>query len=72
MDDQKIRLWIIFYLACLVAVLWATFLLIQGSMLWVSLTLVVIVIGFNVILLVIEAWSRRMGKNNPESPDTQG
>lgn len=61
MDALNIRLWIFFYLICFVAVLWATFLLIQGAMLWLSLTLVTIVIGFNFIVILgeIRAQSQR-------------
>jgi Flp pilus assembly protein TadB len=61
MDPMNIRLWIFFYLISFVAVLWATFLLIQGVMLWVSLTLVTVVTGFNFIVILgeIRSHSRR-------------
>jgi hypothetical protein len=54
MDVMNVRLWIIFYLICFVAVLWATFLLVQGFMLVVSIVLVSIVIGSNCILLYMD------------------
>ena len=54
MDVLQLRTWVFFYLICLVAMLWATFLLVQGAMLWVSLTLVIVVLGFNFILFVGE------------------
>ncbi|KUG15183.1 hypothetical protein ASZ90_015176 [hydrocarbon metagenome] len=54
MDVMNLRLWVIFYLICFVAVLWATFLLVQGFMLVVSMSLVAIVIGFNFFLLFAE------------------
>jgi Flp pilus assembly protein TadB len=54
MDILNARLWIVFYLICFVAVLWATFLLVQGFMLVLSVAMVGIVLGFNCILLVGE------------------
>jgi preprotein translocase subunit YajC len=59
MDIMNVRTWIFFYLICFVALLWAVFLLAQGVMLWVGLTLVVIVIGFNFILLSTEIKSHK-------------
>ena len=66
MDALNIRLWIFFYLICFVAVLWATFLLIQGAMLWVSLTLVTVVIGFNFIVILGEIRSHARRKKSLE------
>jgi uncharacterized membrane protein len=54
MDVMNVRLWIIFYLICFVAILWATFLLVQGFMLYVSMAMVSMVIGFNLVLLLGE------------------
>lgn len=61
MDILSSRLWIIFYLICFVAVLWATFLLVQGFMLVISAGLVGIVIVFNLLLLLgeVRAHSRK-------------
>jgi hypothetical protein len=63
MDVMNLRLWVIFYLICFVAVLWATFLLVQGFMLMVSLSMVAIVIGFNFFLLFAEVRSHIRKKN---------
>ncbi|MEI6294072.1 MAG: hypothetical protein WCP36_10330 [Methanomicrobiales archaeon] len=54
MDILNVRTWTFFYLICFVALLWAVFLLAQGMMLWVGLTLVLIVVGFNFILVASE------------------
>ena len=54
MDLMNVRTWIFFYLICFVALLWAVFLLAQGTMLWVGLTIVIVVIGFNFILVSSE------------------
>lgn len=54
MDIMNVRTWVFFYLICFVALLWAVFLLTQGMMLWVGLTLVLIVVGFNFILVATE------------------
>ncbi len=54
MDIMKRRTWIFFFLICFVAMLWATFLLTQGVMLWIGLTLIIVVLGFNFILISAE------------------
>lgn len=54
MDILNARVWVFFYLICFVALLWAVFLLTQGMMLWVGLTLVLIVVGFNFFLVASE------------------
>jgi uncharacterized membrane protein len=54
MDILNVRTWVFFYLICFVALLWAVFLLAQGMMLWVGLTLVLIVVGFNFVLVATE------------------
>ena len=54
MDVLNVRTWIFFYLICFVALLWAVFLLAQGVMLWIGLMLVIIVLGFNFILITSE------------------
>ncbi|NMB79372.1 MAG: hypothetical protein GYA23_09815 [Methanomicrobiales archaeon] len=41
----KYRTWIFFYLIVLTAVLWATFLLLQGAMVWVSALLFIVAGG---------------------------
>jgi hypothetical protein len=52
--SQKMRGWIFFYLMVLVAMLWATFLMVQGVMLWVSLLLFILVSGMCLFSLVME------------------
>ncbi len=54
MDIMNARIWVFFYLICFVGLLWAVFLLTQGVMLWVGLTIVLIVVGFNFILVTTE------------------
>jgi len=44
------RMWIFYYLICFVALLWVGFLTAQGVMIFVSLFLTLIVLGFSVIL----------------------
>ncbi|MEN6396610.1 MAG: hypothetical protein ABFC78_09020 [Methanoregula sp.] len=47
MEIPGLRTWLIFYLISFVVLLWAAFLTVNGSMLWVSLMLVILVIGAN-------------------------
>ena len=47
MELPELRTWIIFYLISFVGLLWAAFLSVQGVMLWVSLFLVIVIIGIN-------------------------
>ena len=47
MELPELRTWIIFYLISFVGLLWAVFLSVQGVMLWVSLFLVIIIVGIN-------------------------
>ncbi len=54
MELPSIRLWVIFYLIAFVMLLWAVFLSSQGTMLWVSLMLVIVVIGINSLVVVRE------------------
>jgi len=49
MDLPSLRTWTIFYLISFVVLLWAAFLTINGSMLWVSLMLVIVVVGINFV-----------------------
>ena len=43
----ELRTWIMFYLISFVGLLWAVFLSVQCVMLWVSLFLVIIIVGIN-------------------------
>jgi hypothetical protein len=45
MHDVKLRTWFFFYLICLVAILWAVFLLMQEELAWVSMFLVIVSVG---------------------------
>jgi cytochrome c biogenesis protein CcdA len=47
MELPGVRTWMVFYLISFVVLLWAAFLSAQGVMLWVSLLLVIIIIGLN-------------------------
>jgi hypothetical protein len=45
MEQPDLRTWIIFFVIALGALLWAVFLSAQGDLLWVSLILVIVVLG---------------------------
>ncbi|NMB78309.1 MAG: hypothetical protein GYA23_04365 [Methanomicrobiales archaeon] len=47
MELPGLRTWVVFYLISFVVLLWAAFLSAQGVMLWVSLFLVIVIIGLN-------------------------
>jgi uncharacterized BrkB/YihY/UPF0761 family membrane protein len=49
MDVPGLRTWVIFYLISFVVLLWAAFLTVNGVMLWVSLMLVIVVVGINFV-----------------------
>jgi hypothetical protein len=49
MELPGIRMWILFYLISFVVLLWAAFLSAKGVMLWVSLLLVIIIVGVNFV-----------------------
>jgi len=51
MELPNFRTWIMFYLISFVGLLWATFLSVQGVMLWVSLFLVIVIVGINFFTL---------------------
>ena len=51
MELPNIRTWIMLYLISFVGLLWATFLSVQGVMLWVSLFLVIVIVGINFFAL---------------------
>ncbi|MFA4861947.1 hypothetical protein [Methanoregula sp.] len=52
MELPTLRTWIVFYLLSFVVLLWAAFLSSTGVMLWVSLLLVLIIIGVNFITVI--------------------
>jgi len=49
MELPGLRTWILFYLLSFVVLLWAAFLSAKGAMLWVSLLLVIIIVGVNFV-----------------------
>ena len=51
MELPNIQTWIMLYLISFVGLLWATFLSVQGLMLWVSLFLVIVIVGINFFTL---------------------
>jgi len=54
MDVTEVRTWVIFYLLLFVVLLVATFITSRGSQLWISLMLIIIVVGVNLFLLASE------------------
>ena len=52
MELPGIRTWVVFYLISFVVLLWAAFLSAQGVMLWVSLLLVILIVGVNFITVL--------------------
>ncbi|MDP2797765.1 MAG: hypothetical protein Q8N94_09680 [Methanoregula sp.] len=54
MDLPGLQTWIIFYLISFVVLLWAAFLSAQGIMLWVSLMLVIVIVGVNFYVVFIQ------------------
>ncbi|HXX56097.1 MAG TPA: hypothetical protein VEI81_08370, partial [Methanoregula sp.] len=54
MELPGMQTWIVFYLISFVMLLWAAFLSASGTMLWVSLFLVIIIIGVNFVTVLGE------------------
>ena len=52
MELPGLRTWVVFYLISFVVLLWAAFLSAQGVMLWVSLLLVIIIVGVNFVTVL--------------------
>ena len=50
---KDLRTWIFYYLICLVAILWAVFLLARQEMLWVSVFLLTVAIGIHLFSFVM-------------------
>lgn len=61
MDLMNVRPWIFFYLICFVALLLATTFIVQGitPLFWIASTLIIVVIGFNFILIFTEIKEHR-------------
>ncbi len=49
-----VRTWVVFYLISFVVLLWAAFLSTTGQMLWVSLLLIIIIVGINLMTVINE------------------
>ena len=62
MEIPELRTWIMLYLISFVGILWATFLSVQGVMLWVSLFLVVVIIGIHFFTLYNQILLRKQRK----------
>ena len=62
MEIPDIRTWIMFYLISFVGLLWATFLSVQGVMLWVSMFLVIVIIGIHFFTLYNQILLRKQRK----------
>lgn len=54
MELPGVRTWILFYLISFVVLLWAAFLSAKGVMLWVSLMLVIVIVGVNFYVVYIQ------------------
>ncbi len=62
MEIPDLRTWIMLYLISFVGLLWATFLSVQGVMLWVSLFLVIVIIGIHFFTLYNQITLRKQRK----------
>ncbi|MCT8337251.1 hypothetical protein FKB36_07020 [Methanoculleus sp. Afa-1] len=80
MDVTEVRTWVIFYLISFVVLLAATFITTQsGSQLWISLMLIIIVVGVNFYLLFSElkryqarrAFMHRMSQFEEDETDVE-
>jgi len=49
----SLRTWLFFWLISLVGLLWATFLLAEGVWFWVSVWLVLAIVGSNVLVMLM-------------------
>ena len=62
MEIPELRTWIMLYLISFVGLLWATFLSVQGVMIWVSLFLVIAIIGIHFFTLYNQLLLRKQRK----------
>ncbi|MGV8128483.1 MAG: hypothetical protein ACP5NN_01140 [Methanolinea sp.] len=67
MELRDPRGWVFYYLICFVALLWVGFLSAQGVMIFVSLFLTLIVLGFSAILCAMLILELR-GDQKDEKP----
>ncbi|MDD2473545.1 MULTISPECIES: hypothetical protein [unclassified Methanoculleus] len=78
MDVTEVRTWVIFYLLSFVVLLVAVFITQSDSQLWVSLMLIIVVVGVNFYLLFSElrryqarkAFMHRMSQFDETETDT--
>ena len=71
MELPGLRTWVIFYLISFVVLMWAAFLTASGTMLWVSLMLVIVVIGINFIT-VYSQLKQQMSRKALQAEFTKG
>lgn len=71
MEIPSLQTWIIFYLISFVLLLWAAFLSAQGSTLWLTFFLVIVVIGIN-FWVVYGVVQRQAAKKALQKSLTQG
>ncbi len=69
MELRDPRGWVFYYLICFVALLWVGFLSAQGVMIFVSLFLTLIVLGFSAILCVMLIMELRKDKEDGKTHD---
>jgi cyanate permease len=53
------RTWVFYYLICFVALLWVGFLTVKGVMIFVSLFITTIVLGFSILLCLMLFMEKR-------------
>lgn len=63
MELPGLQTWIVFYLISFVVLLWAAFLSAQGMMLWVSLMLVIVIVGVNFYVVFTQIKHQSSRKN---------
>ena len=66
------RMWVFYYLICFVALLWVGFLTAQGVMIFVSLFLTLIVLGFSVILCAMMIVELKNEKSTDPGEERRG
>ncbi|HOX34217.1 MAG TPA: hypothetical protein P5217_07740 [Methanoregulaceae archaeon] len=71
MELPSLQTWIVFYLISFVLLLWAAFLSAQGSTLWVTFFLVIVVTGIN-FWVVYGVVQRQAAKKELQKSLTQG
>ena len=69
MELRDPRGWVFYYIICFVALLWVGFLSAQGVMIFVSLFLTLIVLGFSAILCVMLIMELRKDKEDGKTHD---